>query len=269
MLFADKQTNTHYDLLKTEISLTHKLTRFYNREIKIQNSTYPIEHLKRKHASRIRNLIRHTLEKPSILARKIAGDYQWQRDPDFLLFTSGRDIDLVKQMEARLNEKFWNTVAKLSYSQITAFGGGGNSAELHQLGNEKIKAAMTIVSAYGVYSTYNHAVVSKLNSLEQSQSPDTPTIDLVSRSAANVRTLAALEGRGGGRRTGGSNTHVMFRTKRDAKVDPQICAPLNGTTWAIDDPSITIPPDDTHPNCRCILFPLDLSEESSLRKFAE
>ena len=46
---------------------------------------------------------------------------------------------------------------------------------------------------------------------------------------------------------------VRFTTQHDAKVDDEICARLDGKEWDIDDPFIIVPPELTHPNCRCTL----------------
>ena len=46
---------------------------------------------------------------------------------------------------------------------------------------------------------------------------------------------------------------VRFTTQHDAKVDDEICRRLEGKEWDIDDPFIIVPPELTHPNCRCTL----------------
>ena len=45
-----------------------------------------------------------------------------------------------------------------------------------------------------------------------------------------------------------------FVTARDAKVDPEICAPLDGTIYNMFDIDIPTPP--LHRHCRCILVPI-------------
>ena len=54
-----------------------------------------------------------------------------------------------------------------------------------------------------------------------------------------------------------SKTRVRFTTQHDSKVDDEICRNLEGMEWDIDAPDIIVPPDDTHPNCRCTLEPVD------------
>ena len=46
---------------------------------------------------------------------------------------------------------------------------------------------------------------------------------------------------------------VRFKTQQDGKVDDKICLVLANQEWNIDDPDLIVPPDDTHPNCRCYL----------------
>ncbi len=47
------------------------------------------------------------------------------------------------------------------------------------------------------------------------------------------------------------NTLLIFRTQEDAKVDDEICLPLQNQEFEFDDPLRPTIPDDTHPNCRC------------------
>lgn len=46
---------------------------------------------------------------------------------------------------------------------------------------------------------------------------------------------------------------VIWATEKDDKVC-DICSSLEGTEWDIDDPSIVIPRQDSHPHCRCRLL---------------
>lgn len=46
---------------------------------------------------------------------------------------------------------------------------------------------------------------------------------------------------------------VVWATEKDEKVC-DICSVLEGTEWDIDDPSIMIPRQDSHPHCRCRLL---------------
>lgn len=65
-------------------------------------------------------------------------------------------------------------------------------------------------------------------------------------------TLLTLTEEEGEIAAGGADTFI-FATENDAKVC-DICASLEGMEWDVDDPSIVIPRDDTHPNCRCRLL---------------
>ena len=52
---------------------------------------------------------------------------------------------------------------------------------------------------------------------------------------------------------------VVWVTAQDDKVCFQYCRPLEGETFNINDSNTPIPPDDTHPNCRCRLFNINES----------
>lgn len=55
------------------------------------------------------------------------------------------------------------------------------------------------------------------------------------------------------------NVVMEWVTRMDERVCPE-CEALDGNTYEIDDSTMPVPPDDTHPNCRCRLM---LVEEDS------
>lgn len=56
-------------------------------------------------------------------------------------------------------------------------------------------------------------------------------------------------------------TVLQWETEGDALVCPDICEPLDGQTWEVDDPNIPTPVIDTHPNCRCRLTLVDQEQQ--------
>lgn len=52
---------------------------------------------------------------------------------------------------------------------------------------------------------------------------------------------------------------VTWMTATDEKVCP-ICRPIHGKQWHVGDPTLLIPPDDSHINCRCRLLFKDGTE---------
>lgn len=60
---------------------------------------------------------------------------------------------------------------------------------------------------------------------------------------------------------------MQWYTAEDDRVCSEICMPLDGKQWELDDPAIPTPPDETHPNCRCRLglveIPLNQELETS------
>jgi hypothetical protein len=57
---------------------------------------------------------------------------------------------------------------------------------------------------------------------------------------------------------------LVWRTAED-EATCEICAPLNGSVYAIDDPAVTMPVEDTHPRCRCELELVDASETEEIK----
>ena len=61
----------------------------------------------------------------------------------------------------------------------------------------------------------------------------------------------------------GLEPHFVWRTAED-EATCEICAPLEGSVYAIDDPAVTRPVEDTHPRCRCELVLEDASETQEI-----
>jgi SPP1 gp7 family putative phage head morphogenesis protein len=59
----------------------------------------------------------------------------------------------------------------------------------------------------------------------------------------------------------------VWTTQQDELVCP-ICEELDGEEWAMDDPDLKEPPDDTHDNCRCYLDIIP-GEEADLSDYEE
>src|SRR5215510_522072 len=243
----------HRELGKSQTELVRKFHDFFSAEI--ASSMLPIESIRRIHQNRIRAIIRSSIESPYFTGNQTVSKHLLERNPNFVYYTSGRDIENIKNISERMNEQFWIRTGKLLQRLQGEFKNDTDSEQTIRKREFNIEAAMLGLAIHVIYGGYNSAVKSKLSQIELDGSG-------VGVSAATVkgtiRTLAHSR-----------KSHVIFVTKHDAKVDPQICAPLNGTIWEIDDPDIIIPPFDTHYYCRCVLQPLDVSEESSFLPFVE
>lgn len=142
--------------------------------------------------------------------------------------------------------QFWTTTAKLVQRENEFV---VKADELVPKPSFDAKAAMIGLAALFTFSAFNNAVKSKLPILVPP-----PTIESTRQIndqiiAQNLRLdidfeIKRLKGR------------VRFTTQHDARVDPTICAPLDGTEWDADDPDIVVPPTDTHRFCRCHLIPI-------------
>jgi SPP1 gp7 family putative phage head morphogenesis protein len=66
----------------------------------------------------------------------------------------------------------------------------------------------------------------------------------------------------------GGEPHLVWRTAED-EATCEICAPLQGHVYAIDDPSVIRPVEDTHYRCRCELELVDASETQEIETIAD
>jgi len=217
---------------RLERSLKRKLLSFYNSKIK--GSVIPVDVLKQKYYQQVRDLIRKTAQDSYLIGTDTVGNAVLDRDETFQLFISTTDINNIEGLTTRLSNDFWITAQRLQ-DRENAFQDGVKKVPFDTT------AAMTGIAAAVAFSAFNNAIKSKSTQITNKS----PVLDNQDQS---LNLDIGFEIRPIGK--------VMFVTKRDSKVDPDICAPLDGATWFVDDPSIVTPPDDTHRFCRCTLEPV-------------
>lgn len=242
-----------------EASLTKKLRVFFNKNIKPFAGIYPPEVLRHAHEEAVRNIIRKAVQDSYLFGTSIVGEQMTAQDPDFELFISGQDINNIQGLTDRLNEDFWQTSNRLM----------GRESEFVQLPEGKVKkkpeldvnAAITGITTSIIYASMNLAVKSKMPIVTAARasilSPPPSLPPNVSLSPSGEPTFdIKLDIPFEISRLGeeGFENKIMFLTKEDAKVDPEICAPLNRNVYAVDDPFI--PELPMHPHCRCRLVPV-------------
>ena len=221
---------------RLERSLKKKLVSFYNSKIK--GSVIPVDLLKQKYNQQVRDIIRKTAEESYLIGTDTVGNQVLAKDQEFQLFISATDLNNIQGLTDRLSNDFWNTAQRLQDREAAVTPEGKPKPALDHI------AALTAVAAGLVFSAFNNAILSKSTQITQPiVSPET-----FANANLSLELGVGFEIRPVGR--------VRFVTKHDAKVDPDICAPLDGTEWFVDDPSIITPPDQTHPYCRCTLEPV-------------
>lgn len=223
----NRQISQRLDQL--EKSLKQKLVSFYNKNIKGKTLT-SIELLKVQYDTVLRNIIRKTAQEAYLHANDIIGQQLADKNPDFELFISVTDISNIQTLTNNMSDQFWTTAARLHSREADINIVNGEIVQKPEL-NET--AALTGLAALVAFNAFNNAVKSKTPIATESAS-----IDL--QIGFEIRPLTG---------------RVTFTTRHDSKVDPQICDPLDGMTWNADDPDIVVPPQDTHPHCRCVLVP--------------
>lgn len=222
---------------RLERSLKKKLLTFYNSKVK--GSVIPIDILKQKYSQQVRDIIRKTAEESYLIGTDTVGNQVLNTDKEFQLFISATDLNNIQGLTERLSNDFWNTAQRLQDREAAVTPEGKSKPPYDRI------AAMTAIAAGLVFSAFNNAIKSKSTQITTTvpvKGIFDPTLD------QSISLDIGFEVRPVGK--------VRFVTKQDSKVDPDICAPLHGTIWFVDDPSIVTPPDDTHPYCRCTLEPV-------------
>jgi hypothetical protein len=217
-------------LNKLENALKRKLIAFYNKNIKGKTTT-PIEVLRAQYDTQVRNLIRKTAEDSYLQGTGLIGEILQEKNPDFDIFISGTDLNNIQTLTNNLANQFWISTARLHTRESDINIENGIIVPLPKYSET---AAMTALAAAVAFNAFNQAIKSK-----------TPIATEVASIDFEVGfTIQPLTSR------------VRFTTQHDAKVDREICEPLDGQEWDANDPNIVVPPEDTHPYCRCHLIPI-------------
>lgn len=223
---------------KLEKTLHKKLLAFYNSKIK--GSPVPVDILKQKYNHQLQDIIRKTVQESYLAGADQVGNQALSKDQEFQLFISATDINNIQGLTDRLSNEFWDKARRIQDRDATVTPEGKPKPTLDHI------AALAALAAGAAFSAFNNAILSKSTQITEPLPPTIPTTD--ESLNLNLDVPFEFEVRPVGR--------VRFVTQHDAKVDPDICAPLDGTEWFVDDPSIVTPPDQTHPNCRCTLEPV-------------
>jgi len=214
---------------RLERQLKKKLLTFYNSVI--AGSLIPVDILKQKYDQKVKEIIRKTAQESYLIGTDRVASAVLANEKDFQLFISATDLNNITTLTDRLSNDFWTTAQRLQDREATV-----NKPNLDKV------AALSRLAVSVAFLAFNNAIKSKSTQVTTEQiSAERLTND-------NLSLDIGFEIRPVGK--------VMFVTKRDGKVDKDICAPLDGTTWFVDSPDIVTPIQDTHLNCRCTLEPV-------------
>lgn len=198
-------------------------------------------------------MIRKAVQDAYLFGTEIVGEHIAVQDPDFELFISGTDINNIQGLTDRLNEDFWQTSSRLLNRESEFVQVQGVVKKKPEL---DVNAAITGITASIIFTSMNLAVRSKLTALPPPSPPPSlppnvslapsgePTFDIDINVPFEIRRLGEE----------GTKNRIMFLTKEDSKVDPEICAPLNRNVYDVDDPFTPEPP--LHRYCRCRMVPV-------------
>ena len=153
---------------------------------------------------------------------------------EFVDFISITDVQNIQQVSDRVSNQFWKTSGRLHLREQEFI--VNSDSELQLKPQFDIQAAMLGLGSFATFNAFNTASVSKLEQL------------------SNISDEQMLLGAESVPMRFGIDTQVMFLTSEDARVDTEICAPLNRQVYDSSDPDIPSPP--LHNHCRCLLVPL-------------
>ena len=235
-------------LSRIENALKSKLNSFYKQKIK-PLSDLPIESIKQRYETHVKNLIRKTIQDAYLTGTDIVSEKITDKNKDFTLFISVTDIQNIQSLTEKMSNQFWTTTGKLVQREQT-FEKNLATQEFIKKQSFDDEAAMIGLSALFAYSGFNAAVLSKMqntiNLLPVQPIAQTIPTSLDLEIGFELEQLdpfnLPLEGQ------------VIYLTQEDALVDQEICEPLNRTVYDVTDPDIPMPP--LHRHCRCRLIPL-------------
>lgn len=193
--------------------------------------------MRTKYETTIRNIIRKTVQESYLFGNKIVTRQISDISTNFVDFISVTDVQNIQQVSDRVSNQFWKTSGRLHLREQEFI--VNKESELELKPQFDIQAAMLGLGSFATFNAFNTASVSKLEQLSNLQ--------LIS----NEQMLLGAESVP---MQFGIDTKVMFLTSEDAKVDPEICSPLNRQVYDSSDPDIPDPP--LHNHCRCLLVPL-------------
>lgn len=229
-------------LSKLERNVTRRLNAFYNKKINPIALLFPIETIRQKYDVEVRTIIRKAIQDAYLEGTDVVNEAITAQSPEFQLFTSVTDINNIAAITNDMSNQFWTTAGKLVRRESEFLLEDG---ELKKKKSFDTTAALTGIAALSIFSAFNHAVKSKLPvaiiNTPPSLAASAPDFDLEFDVPFEIRELRG---------------RIRFTTQHDAKVDQEICAPLDGREWDANDPDIVLPPDDTHRFCRCHLIPI-------------
>ena len=229
-------------LTRIENAIKNRLNTFYKKKIK-PLSYLPIEAIRKQYESEVKNLIRRTIQEAYLIGTDVVAEKVSDKNNEFIPFISITDINNIASLANKLNDQFWKTADRLVRREQEFI--LNENKELEKKKGFDTEAAILAFAVSAAYLPFNNAVISKTKALTIDTTVDLEVgFDILRLEDAN------LTGR------------VMFLTREDAKVDPEICEPLNRTVYDINDPDIPIPIQDTHIHCRCRLIPV--VDESSV-----
>ena len=270
-----------------ENRLSKQFVAFYKNKI-IPFKIYPMEFSRQKYENDIKTMIRLAVQEAYIYGNSVVGSAMTDVTDTFQVFISITDVTNISNLTNNLNNRFWKTVGKLltRTQEVEAFGPEdvGDIANIVRKEAFNTTAALITVAGSVAWKTYNNAIVSKL----------TQIIDL----PALLGRIPLLNIAGAPQPTIDANVpfdffrleetptefaaKVMFLTAEDARVDPDICEPLNRLvfdlnrdTGALTEAGIEtlaeqglsfVPEPPLHDHCRCRLIPI-IDEAAAIGEF--
>jgi hypothetical protein len=214
-----------------EEKLKKELGAFFDNQIIPIVAFTPIEVIKQKFEGQVRTIIQSAIQTAYLDGLDVVAASATEHSPDFKLLIKQTDLNNITTATDKYTNQFWKTTEGIIRKESNEFFTVPNVVQPTE-GNKtgvNFDNVLNTIATATAFSSFNFAIQSK-----QSRIPPP-------------------DGEGEG---GPGIKQVEFVTMHDSKVDPDICQPLDGKIWDADSSEIVVPPDDTHPHCRCVLIPV-------------
>lgn len=177
--------------------------------------------IQRQYGTEVEHLIRAAVHNAYSVAVNYVGELK--KRPHHMFLTSS-DIGQIKRISAEYIQVFWRRVASVLHQKDTI----QNILKNARFSPRSKLSLTNLISSLAtaiITKSIASATIVKVNSMR--------TLP------PSIRQSQALD-------------TLVWHTAHDELVCP-LCSSLDGMEWQSDDSNMLVPPDDSHPNCRCTL----------------
>ena len=259
-----ERTKTNKELQKIETEYRVRLKAIFTKIVlEYKNKEYLLHEARQKYGASISLLIKSMVTRVYFLGMEYVG--RAFHKPYLITFEKSDEQKILEQTE-KAEDMFWRLITKYlqviknrslvkprleqlkEISQIKVAAVGDNKKKPKKKPEED-NLLLSIFTNVGLVLSAIATAVLGISTVEQARQ-----LEKAQYLSLDGRSLTEE-----GLQNQNTNKKYIFATSQDEKVC-DICGPLEGEEWDIDDPDIISIPEDTHPNCRCRLL-LQIDDE--------